>query len=107
MCATGNTDLAKANRPQIINNFGSGANADTFTVDVATASVPEPASLVLLGTGLLGTGLLGSAWSRAAARPRSPAIRGTRPIALLGVWLIGIGTVWQRGVMGTAPILRA
>ena len=33
-------------------SFGSGANADTFTVDVT--SVPEPASLSLLGAGLFG-----------------------------------------------------
>ena len=33
-------------------SIGSGANADTFTVDVT--SVPEPASLSLLGAGLFG-----------------------------------------------------
>ncbi|HEX3350653.1 MAG TPA: PEP-CTERM sorting domain-containing protein, partial [Acetobacteraceae bacterium] len=34
--------------------FGSGANADTFTVNVA---VPEPASLPLLAIGLTGLGM--------------------------------------------------
>ena len=39
-------------------NFGSGANADTFTVEVV-APVPEPASLTLLGT-VVGLGLVRS-----------------------------------------------
>jgi hypothetical protein len=32
-------------------NWGTGANADFLTVNIGTASVPEPASLVMLGTG--------------------------------------------------------
>lgn len=36
-------------------NWGSGATADSFTLDiVAPASVPEPASLTLLGAGVIG-----------------------------------------------------
>jgi hypothetical protein len=44
--------------------FGSGANADTFTVDVA-APVPEPASLTLLGT-IVGLGLVARRRRKAA-----------------------------------------
>jgi PEP-CTERM motif len=44
--------------------FGSGANADTFTVDVA-APIPEPASLTLLGT-VVGLGLVARRRRKAA-----------------------------------------
>lgn len=38
-------------------SFGSGASADTLTVQIGSAAVPEPAGLTLLGAGLLGLGL--------------------------------------------------
>lgn len=35
-------------------NWGSGADADSFTLDIGTPAVPEPGSLLLLGTALIG-----------------------------------------------------
>ena len=34
--------------------WGTGANADSFTMNIGVASVPEPASLVMLGVGACG-----------------------------------------------------
>ena len=38
--------------------WGSGATADTFTLNIGPTSVPEPASLALLSVGVLSLGLI-------------------------------------------------
>jgi hypothetical protein len=38
--------------------WGSGASADSYEVIINAAAVPEPTSLVLLGTALLGFGVI-------------------------------------------------
>jgi hypothetical protein len=38
--------------------WGSGADADSFTLIISTAAAPEPGSLALLGAGLAGFAFL-------------------------------------------------
>ena len=38
----------------VCSNFGDGLAMDSFSITTPTAPVPEPGSLILLGTGLLG-----------------------------------------------------
>jgi hypothetical protein len=38
--------------------WGSGADADSLTLQIGTAAVPEPGSLALLGAGLAGVAFL-------------------------------------------------
>lgn len=39
-------------------SWGSGANADNFTLHIGAAAVPEPASLTVLAMGLVGLGMV-------------------------------------------------
>jgi PEP-CTERM motif len=57
--------------------WGSGPTADSFTLDVETAAVPEPTSLVLLGTALIGCGAVFRR-RQAATRPTVSAPRRQR-----------------------------
>ncbi len=48
--------------------WGSGAHADSFTMNIGVSSVPEPASLVLFGTGALA--ILGYSRRKGAVKPK-------------------------------------
>jgi hypothetical protein len=58
--------------------WGSGANADSFTLKAEAAAVPEPATLGLMVIGLLGAGFAGR--KRRQTRPAGATAARRRPL---------------------------
>jgi hypothetical protein len=56
--------------------WGTGAHADSLTVNVGTASVPEPSSLVLSGIAV--AGVMAYMWRRRTGDQQEPGHRGAR-----------------------------